>query len=116
MPTVATSLVSSTNTAVEARGFNGMGPVMLYLAVKEYLKDRNAYDAGVPDKCNLYMETTDGANCRTTINCGPTDKNWVAFPTCKSVPKYAHFARLMDENRERVLPWRSPVLFPSRNR
>ena len=89
MPTVATSLVSSTNTAVEARGFNGMGPVMLYLAVKEYLKDKNAYDSGVPDKCNLYMETTDGANCRTTINCGPTDKNYEAFPTCKSALKYA---------------------------
>jgi hypothetical protein len=45
MPTAA-SLVSGVKSllprAIEARGFNGMGPVTLYLAVKDYLKDRNA--------------------------------------------------------------------------
>jgi hypothetical protein len=43
MPTMVSSMISSIKPAVEARGFNGMGPVSLYLAVKEYLKDRNAY-------------------------------------------------------------------------
>jgi hypothetical protein len=45
MPTAA-SLVSGVRSllprTLEARGFNGMGPVTLYLAVKDYLKDRNA--------------------------------------------------------------------------
>jgi hypothetical protein len=45
MPTAA-SLVSGVKSllprAIEARGFNGMGPVALFLAVKDYLKDRNA--------------------------------------------------------------------------
>jgi hypothetical protein len=45
MPAAA-SLVSGARSllprALEARGFNGMGPVSLYLAVKDYLKDRNA--------------------------------------------------------------------------
>jgi hypothetical protein len=45
MPTAA-SLVSGVRSllpsALEGRGFNGMGPVNLYLAVKDYLKDRNA--------------------------------------------------------------------------
>jgi hypothetical protein len=43
MPTVVSSMVSNVRTSVEARGFNGYGPVALYLAVKEYLKDRNAF-------------------------------------------------------------------------
>jgi hypothetical protein len=45
MPTAA-SLVSGVRSllprTLEPRGFNGMGPVTLYLAVKDYLKDRNA--------------------------------------------------------------------------
>ncbi|KAH7077767.1 hypothetical protein BKA63DRAFT_271590 [Paraphoma chrysanthemicola] len=74
MPTVTTSLVS------RAKGFNGMGVVTLYLAVKEYLEDRNAYDPSVPDKCSLFVETTDGANCRTLINCGASDKSYEKLP------------------------------------
>jgi hypothetical protein len=42
MPASIHSMVSAVK-AVEARGFNGMGPVALFLAVKEYLKDANAY-------------------------------------------------------------------------
>jgi hypothetical protein len=43
MPTMVSSMISSMKPAIEARGFNGMGPVALFLAVKEYLQDRNAY-------------------------------------------------------------------------
>ena len=47
MPTAVSSVVSGVKSllprSIDARGFNGMGPVMLYLAVKDYLKDRNAY-------------------------------------------------------------------------
>lgn len=43
MPAMLSSMVRSIKPAVEARGFNGMGPVSLYLAIKDYLKDANAY-------------------------------------------------------------------------
>jgi hypothetical protein len=53
-----------------------MGPVSLYLAVKDYLKDRNAYDFDVPNKCNVWVSTTDGGNCKTTINCAMADNQY----------------------------------------
>ena len=43
VPAMLSSMARSIKPAVEARGFNGMGPVALFLAVKEYLADRNAY-------------------------------------------------------------------------
>jgi hypothetical protein len=80
MPTAVSSLVSGVKammpTSLEARGFNGMGPVSLYLAVKDYLKDRNAYDPDVPNKCVLAVSTTDGGHCTTTINCENNDNNF----------------------------------------
>lgn len=49
MPTAVSSMISGAKAllplphVVEARGFNGMGPVTLFRAVKDYLKDSNAY-------------------------------------------------------------------------
>ncbi|KAF1846162.1 uncharacterized protein K460DRAFT_395645 [Cucurbitaria berberidis CBS 394.84] len=84
MPMAMSSVVSGVKAllprSVEARGFNGMGPITLFNAVKDYLKDANAYDPSVPNKCTLFMETTDGGNCRTSIQCLQTDKAGVALP------------------------------------
>jgi hypothetical protein len=78
MPTSApvTAVRATAPQSVQPRGFNGMGPVTLYLAVKDYLKDRNAYDPSVENKCVLYMQTTDGGNCITTLNCANDDKSY----------------------------------------
>jgi hypothetical protein len=85
MPTSVSSLVSGVKSmmpsSIETRGFNGMGPVMLYLAVKDYLKDRNAYDPSVPNKCVLSVSTTDGAHCTTSINCKNDDKSFTSLGT-----------------------------------
>ncbi|CAO2654522.1 Nn.00g112550.m01.CDS01 [Neocucurbitaria sp. VM-36] len=84
MPTAVSSVVSGVKSflprSIDARGFNGMGPVMLYLAVKDYLKDRNAYDPSVENKCALYMSTTDGGNCATLLNCENDDKSYKRLP------------------------------------
>jgi hypothetical protein len=80
MPTSVSAVVSGVKSmlpsSLEARGFNGMGPVSLYLAVKDYLKDRNAYDPSVPNKCVLVVSTTDGGHCTTSINCENNDVNF----------------------------------------
>jgi hypothetical protein len=54
MPAAVSSMVSNVRTSIEARGFNGMGPVMLYLAVKDYLKDRNAYVSFISSSSRNY--------------------------------------------------------------
>jgi hypothetical protein len=54
MPASIHSMVSAVKS-VEARGFNGMGPVSLYLAVKEYLKDSNAYVCSLELLPRLYI-------------------------------------------------------------
>ena len=108
MPTVS-SMVSSFNTPAEAteisKRFIGIVPWKIYSAVKEFLKDRNAYvslsihplktatlqigpsanlavwqDYDVPNKCNVKVETTAGAECRTLVNCGPGDNNYQLMP------------------------------------
>ncbi|KAH7408213.1 hypothetical protein DE146DRAFT_645574 [Phaeosphaeria sp. MPI-PUGE-AT-0046c] len=80
IPAMLSSMVKSIKPAVEARGFNGMGPVSLYLAIKDYLKDANAYDPSVPNKCNIFMATTAGGNCETSINCRMSDNAYEKLP------------------------------------
>lgn len=43
LPTSISSLVSSVNTSIQPRFIPSIALVDLYLAVKEYLKDANAY-------------------------------------------------------------------------
>jgi hypothetical protein len=95
MPTSVTSLNSRTDASLQARaaktGFNGMGIPSLIAAIRDFLKDRNAYvcsrissrsipaptytnlttlqDLDVPNKCILDMRTTNGGQCETTIQC-----------------------------------------------
>ncbi|ORY58227.1 uncharacterized protein BCR38DRAFT_478034 [Pseudomassariella vexata] len=52
----------------------------LVIAVKDFLKDANAYDPSVPDKCKLTLRTTSGANCESYINCEENDQIGHSMP------------------------------------
>lgn len=80
MPAMLSSMVRSIKPSIEARGFNGMGPAAIVLAVIDYLKDANAYDPQVPNKCALYMSTVAGGDCYTSINCVGGDKDYTKLP------------------------------------
>lgn len=66
--------------ALEARegtGIDGMGFASIILAVVDFLKDQNAYDESVPDKCILYMSTTNGGNCNVGPFNGPLTRRYL---------------------------------------
>lgn len=59
-------------TGIDSTGFGS-----IILAVLDYLKASNAYDASTPDKCKISMYTTSGGHCQTYINCDQNDKKGI---------------------------------------